>query len=193
MEVAVGIEAALADAILGELADDIQRALPRRRRHAPHPHVELAHDRHHRARDATDVRVVDRHVAPADHALALLAHDILERALARRALPRVARQEHLADREPPTGRELQAQALRLRAEEPLGQLQQDPGAVAGLGIGAARRAMRQPPQHLEPLIDDRARLLAADMRDEADAARVVLGARLVQAVARRQPGHSARH
>ena len=78
--------------------------------------------------------------------------------LARGALRRIGRQEHLADREPPAGAAARSPSRAAsRAEEPIGQLDQDAGAVAGLGIRAARRAMRQPAQDLEPVVDDAAR------------------------------------
>jgi hypothetical protein len=56
--------------------------------------------------------------------------------------PRPRRQEHLADREPAALGEIEPEPRGLGAEEPLGELDQDPGAVAGVRIGAARRAMR---------------------------------------------------
>ena len=56
-----------------------------------------------------------------------------------------------------------------------------PGAVAGLGIRAARRAMREPAQDLEPLVDDRARAFALDVGDEPDATRVATDRRIYQA------------
>ena len=76
------------------------------------------------------------------------------------------------------GGQLEAEPRALGAEEPLGQLHQDAGAVAGLRIGAARRAMREPAQDLEALVDDGARPLALDVRDEADAAGVSFPCRI---------------
>ena len=97
---------------------------------------------------------VGRDVAPADHALAFGGDGLLEDRLARGARFGVRRQEHLADREPPVRREREAEASALGAKESLGELEQDASAIAGLGISAACRAMRQPPQDLEPVVDD---------------------------------------
>ena len=55
-----------------------------------------------------------------------------------------------------------------------------PGAVAGERIAAARAAVGQVAQHLEPLLDDAVRPLALHVDDEADAAGVVLDARVAQ-------------
>ena len=67
----------------------------------------------------------------------------------------------------------------LGAEEALGQLEQDPGAVAGLGIRAAGGPVRQPPQDLEAVVDDAAGAAAGDVGHEADPAGVVLGPGLI--------------
>ena len=49
-------------------------------------------------------------------------------------------------------------------------LQQDAGAVAGVGLGAARAAMIQVRQYVERVVEQRARFAALDVDDEADAA-----------------------
>jgi len=82
------------------------------------------------------VRAIDRYVAPAQHALALLGDRRLEDLLARAAHRWPRRQEHLADREPAALGEVEPEPLPLGAEEALGQLDQDPRAVAGPGIRA---------------------------------------------------------
>src|SRR5262249_3389407 len=117
VEVAFGIDAALADAILGELADHVQRALPRARRHAAKSHVDLAEHRHHRTCDRSEVRGTAGTAAPAEPALALLARHRLEHGFARRALRGIRRQEYLADREPPALRNRDLEPLGLAAEE----------------------------------------------------------------------------
>src|SRR5262249_35057693 len=66
-------------------------------------------------------------------------------------------------------------------QEAIGHLHQDAGAVAGAGLAAAGAAMEQVEQHLQALLDDAVRLAAFDVHDEADAAGVVLVARIVEA------------
>ncbi len=96
-----------------------------------------------------------------------------------------ARQEHEPDAVLALGGQREGQHL---AEEPVGDLQQDAGAVAGVGLAAARAAVPQVHQHLQRLVDDRVRALPLDVHDEADAARVVLVERIVEAGWCRRPG-----
>jgi hypothetical protein len=182
VEVARRIAAGLADAVLGELADHVQRPLVRARRHPAHPDVDLAEHRHHRAGLGADVGGVGRDVAPAQDALALGGDRVLEDLLAGGALGAVRRQEHLADAVAAAARHLEAEAQALGLEEAVRELEHDAGAVAGIRIGAAGGAMGQPAQHLEALLDDASRLFAFDMGDEADATGVLLRGRIVEAV-----------
>src|SRR5262249_25107668 len=78
------------------------------------------------------------------------------------------------------GRQLHARLRHLLAEEPVGDLDQDAGAVGELRVPADRAAVRQVPQDRQALLDDRVALLPLDVRDEADAAGVVLVRRVVQ-------------
>ena len=63
----------------------------------------------------------------------------------------------------------------------MGDLDQDASAVAGLRVTPGGRAVAEPAQDLERLVDDVARLVTLDVGDEADAAGVVLHRRLVEA------------
>ena len=72
------------------------------------------------------------------------------------------------------------------AQERVGNLDQDAGAVALQRIGAGRAAMRQVLEDLQALRDDRVRLLALDVGDEAEAAGVVLVRRIVKSLLRRR-------
>ena len=74
--------------------DDVKLALYAFKKHNLTDHV-------HVARDGADVRGVDRHVAPAHHALALGGDRLVQDRLACRARLPTGWQEHLADREPP--------------------------------------------------------------------------------------------
>ena len=169
------IEAGVADPVLGEPADDVEGSLPRARWNAAHADVDLTKHRHDLAREAAGLCGIDGDVAPADDPLTLGVDDIFEDALTRGALLGIARQEQAANAEPAVRVQIEAEPLRLAPQERLGQLEQDAGTVAGLGIGAARASVREPSQHLEPLIDDIARARTLDVDDKADAARVEIG------------------
>src|SRR5204863_4258269 len=72
------------------------------------------------------------------------------------------------------GGQLDPQRLRLATEERVGDLHEDAGAVARVGIAPARAAMREVLEDREPLLHDVVRTLALHVHDEADPARVVL-------------------
>ena len=130
----------------------------------------------HRAR--ADRAVVGRHVAPADQALAFFGRDRGQQPLDRFAVGRIARQEHEADAVLAGGRERRRSNL---SQKLVRDLEEDAGAVAGVGLAAARAAVRQVLEHLQRLADDGVRLAAFDVHDEADAAGVVLVAGVVEA------------
>ena len=69
-------------------------------------------------------------------------------------------------------------------EERVRNLHQDAGAVAHQRIGADRAAMLEVLEDGEAVLDDPVRLASLEVDDEADAAGVVLGARIVQVLAR---------
>jgi hypothetical protein len=60
-------------------------------------------------------------------------------------------------------------------------LHEHAGAVAGIRFAAAGAAVQEVEEDLEPLLDDGVRLPPFDVDDEADAAGVVLVARIVEA------------
>ena len=72
------------------------------------------------------------------------------------------------------------------AQERIGNLDQDAGAVADQRIGAHRAAMVEIDQELQALADDLVGLCALDVGDKADAAGVMLVARVVETLFRRQ-------
>ena len=174
------IEAALEDAVLGELADDVELALEGAGNGAPSSDVDLPHAWHHRARRVADVGRVDRDVTPSHDALTLLPADGLERRLARGPLVGVRGQEDHPHAVAAPTRHVPAKGEPLALEEAVGELQQDACAVAGVGIAAARTAVGEAAEHLERLLHDRPALVSAKVSDEADATRVVLGARVVE-------------
>jgi hypothetical protein len=125
------------------------------------------------------VRVVDRHVAPAEHALALDADVDLQQLLDLAPVDRVGGQEADADAVAPGLGQLEVDR---RAEEAVRQLDEDPGAVAGADVGTLGAAVLQVVERLERLDHD---VVAGDVvqaRDHGDAARVVLVPRVVEAV-----------
>ena len=62
----------------------------------------------------------------------------------------------------------------------MGNLDQNAGAVAGLRIAARRAAMGEVDEDLEALADNLVALFAADARDQAHAAGIVLIARMIE-------------
>ena len=98
---------------------------------------------------------------------------------------RLARQEDEPDAVLALGGERER---RHAPEESIGDLEQDAGAIARIGLAAARAAVPQVHQHLQRLLHDRVRALTLDVRDEADAARVVLVQRVIEAFRAGRPG-----
>src|SRR5260370_35154199 len=148
---------------------------------------DLADHRLYRADALAQNRIVDRHVAPAEKALALGGDEMRQRLLARAARPYIARQEHHADAVFARRRQGKAQALRLGAKQLGGELQQDAGTVARQRVGAHGAAMRQIEQDADAVGDDAVALAVLDMGDEADAARIVLVAWVVETLRRSFP------
>ena len=95
--------------------------------------------------------LVDRHVAPAEDRLALLADRPSRRCARTRSAGSPSRgQEHHADAVLAGGGQRDAERLRLAAEERVRDLDEDAGAVAGLRIAAAGAAVRQVREDLRP-------------------------------------------
>ena len=130
-------------------------------------------------------RIVDRHVAEADQRLPFGARRLADDVFDMGAQGRVLRHEQIADAVMSGRRQRDAVLGQFLAEEAVGDLRKQPGAVAHQRIGADRAAMRQVLQHGEAVADDLVRLDALHVRDEADAAGIVLAARIVEAVERR--------
>jgi hypothetical protein len=68
----------------------------------------------------------------------------------------------------------------LITEEAIRDLEQDAGAVACERIGTDRAAMREIPQDLQTLLYDRVAFFTLNVRDESDAACVMLVGRVVK-------------
>ena len=139
------------------------------------------------AGDAADGVVVDGRVAPAEHGQAFLAHDALQDAFGEEAFVAFDRQEDHADAVLARRRESEAEAVTLTGEEGVGDLDEDAGAVTGVGVAAGGAAVGQVDEDLDSLEDDLVGLAALDVDDEADAAGVALGARVVETLRGRKP------
>ena len=180
------------DLVRRAVADDVQLPLePRRRVRSrvqgrPAADEDLTNHRLAAPRRGAEVSAVGRHVAPAEQALALFVDDSAERVLHPPPLGRVARQEHHAHAVGPGPRQLETGGVRRLAEELVRKLQEHAGAVARVHLAAARAAVQEIDGYLERLPDELVRSLALDVHDEPDAARVVLEARVVQALGPRQ-------
>ena len=81
----------------------------------------------------------------------------------------------------------------LAAQEAVGHLDEDPGAVAGVGLGSGGAPVVEVGQRREGGVDQLAAGDALQMGDEGDAARVVLEAGVVQAVTLRGPAGDVLH
>ena len=135
-----------------------------------------------RARRA-DRAGVARHVAPAERLLPLLDRDAHAQLLAAQAQRGVVREEAHGDGVVARRRQLELE-LRAReaAQQPVGHLQHQAGAVARIGVGTARSAVLHRGQHRERALDHLAAAHAVGTRDQAEAAGVVLEAAIVKRV-----------
>ena len=142
-----------------------------------------------RASAADRVRVV--RARRASRAAAWPSRSTIRSKIARlpRGRRRVLREEDHADRVAAGRRQLDAARAASRAAGTRrGSGPAVPAPSPGLGIAAARAAVLEVEQHRDALLDDVVRLLAADVRDEADAAGVVLEGRIVETLLLRHSG-----
>ena len=133
-----------------------------------------------------DVVLVDRDVAPADHALALVRDGLLEELLELRPPLLVPRQE--ADAHPVGARRREVLPDQA-AHQRVGHLEQDPGAVAGVRVGPRGAAVLEVLQGDDRPLDGLVRRLAVQTRDERDAACIVLVCGVVEADRSGRPLH----
>ena len=133
-----------------------------------------------------DVVLVDRDVAPADDALPFVGDGLLEQLLQLGSTLGVGRQEADADAVGARGRQRGADD---RAHQLVGHLEQDPGAVARVGVSARGSAMLEVGQRHDGTADGLVRRLAVQARDERDATCVVLVLRVVETDRTGRPWH----
>ncbi len=146
-------------------------------------HEQVRQVRQHGARAAAALLRVVRDVAPAQDGQALGPRDLLHRGHHRGPLPRPGGQERHPGRVAARLRQPEAAGL---AEQLVGDLGQDAGPVAGIRVAPLRAAVIQVPQHGERLGDDLVAAASGQVRDEADAAGVVLVAAVVESLASRR-------
>ena len=91
-------------------------------------------------------------------------------------------QEHHSDAVAAGRRQLEAERRALLAEQPVGDLDEDAGPVAGERVRPYRTAMGDVAKELHPLAHDVVARPVADVHDEADAARVVLKGGVVESL-----------
>ena len=171
----------LAGGDLGHPADHVELALERvlvRRQLAGRGHDEVLDVRRVQVCGDADVVLVDGHVAPADDALALGDDGVDQELLERFAALAVARQEADADAVGAGRREV---LLDDSTDEVVGQLEQDPGAVAGVRVGARGAAMLEVLERDDRALHGLVRRHAVELGDHRDAAGVVLVGRVVEA------------
>ena len=143
---------------------------------------ELADHRCGSTRGCTDEGLVDRHVAPADESLALLLDEADEMLFELAAPSGVAREE--AHRNAVVAG-LRQRLVENRAEERVGQLEQDAGAVSRVRIGTRCAPVLQVLERLQRALDRLVLRNRVEPRDERDPARIVLVVGGVEARLRR--------
>jgi hypothetical protein len=135
-----------------------------------------------RARANVGERGVGRHLAPPEEVLVLLRDDRGEERLCLLARGVVARGEHEAHAVITGLREPHPELRALVAEELVGQLDEDAGAVAGVHLAAARPSVVEVLEGKQAVAHNLVRALPLQVHEEPDAARVVLVCRVVESL-----------
>jgi hypothetical protein len=146
----------------------------------------LAHHRHRLDDACAKPREIRRHLAPTQQDLPLGADEMLDVLHRDRAGCRLARQKAHGGGVAAGRREIDRLLARPIPQQRVRDLDQAAGAIADQRIGPCRAAVIEIDQDLQAALNDVVRLQPLDVRDEADAARIVLVARIVQALSLRQ-------
>ena len=165
--------------VLDPLAHDVDPPLERLVDQAVAGQEHLAEGRFDRLGGGTDPGVVDGHLAPAQDAQTLAGRDLLDGVRGLVGLDRICGQEGDARGVGTFGRQREADHL---AQEAVGDLHQDAGAVAGVDLAARGSAVLEGAQRADALLDDVVAAQALHVHDEADPAGVVLLRRRVEAL-----------
>jgi hypothetical protein len=154
---------------------------------------ELAEARHRRPRGGAEARGIDRHVTPGEDLQSLVGHDGLDRRLRLLGGDVVGGEEDQADGVAAHRWERCPLVGEHGAQEAVRDLDEDAGAVAGVGLGAGGAAMGEVGEGSEPDADELAAGHALDVGDERHPARVVLESRIVEADLARRSVHRPSH
>lgn len=125
-------------------------------------------------------RVVDRHFTEADELLAFGSDHFLDDFFGMGAQLGVARHEQIANAVVARLRQVDALTRHFLAEKAIWNLYKNACTVAHQRISANGAAMGEVFQHLEAVFHDLMRLLALHMGNEANAARIMFVARIVE-------------
>ena len=123
-------------------------------------------------------------IAPAEQRLPLGADEMLDMRDRDGARLLVHRQKAHRHGVAAGRRQFEAALAGPMAQQRVRHLDHAAGAVAHQRVGADRAAMVEIDEDLQPAADDIVRFSALDVRDKADAARIVLVARIVEALSR---------
>ena len=142
------------------------------------------------ARHAAHGASIDRRIAPAEHGESFFSYDAFDDAFGFEPLLPLHRKKNNPHTILARRRKTEAQLGGLARKILVRDLNQQPGAVAGFRIAAARAAMRQVDENLNALLDDLVCFLALDVSHKPDPAGVVFVAWMVQSRRFREAAHS---
>jgi hypothetical protein len=134
------------------------------------------------------VRTGGRHVAPAEHLGAFLACGRLDGGRAARTQSRIGRQEDHADGVGACPGQRLAECNARFSEEGIGNLEEQPRAVAGGLVAADGAAVLEIDEYLHRVLDDVVVRLGIETRDEPYPATVMLPCGIVESVRLRTAG-----
>ena len=170
--------------VLDDLADDVELSLElvlgcRLRAGADE---ELPDEGRHLSRHLAALGKIRGHVAPAQELLTLVPDGLFDHLLAPLVVIRLPRQEDHADAVAARIRQGDTHGTAMPPEKGVGNLEQDAGAVAGMGVASAGAAMLEVDQDVNGVADDVVGLPAVEVGHDAHAARVVLMSRVVESL-----------
>ncbi len=124
--------------------------------------------------------MIHRHVSPAEHRLALGPDESFDDLFAACAVLAILRQKGHAHAVVAFGWKIDAVLSTPCPQKRVGQLDENPGPVAGQGVGTYRAAMGEILQQGQTLPDDMMTFMPFNVSDEANAARIVFMSRVVE-------------
>ncbi len=142
----------------------------------------MFHHRLLRSRQPTDDGGIDRHLPPAEQRLPLLTDDLFEGGFAALPLVGVVRQENKGGGVSAGGRQANAVTPRLAAEEGVGKLKKNTGAVSGVLIAPTGAAVLKIAEQEKSVFDESVALAPVNVRKASHPARVMFVCGIIQAV-----------